>query len=414
MSSQVIYNLSQIPGFNESIVSGKIDENNEKYYSINPYSTKSNENYNIIKYNKDFLRVDLIPTFGLLRSVIMSNNKIICFSPPKSVSAETFINKHNVKTDSIYAEQFIEGTMINVFYDPNYGVDGCWQIATRNTVGANVSFYKWSKKTFNNMFMEACIANNFNFHTLNPLYCYSFVLQHPDNRIVVPFKNPQLYLISVYEIIQKNDSITIEEQDMEIVKTCGLWSLTGIKFPEKYEFNNYTNLINKFASTNTSYDILGVIIKNKVTGERCKFRNPIYEQVRHLRGNQPKTQYQYLCLRHSGKLPEFLKYFPETKHEMSGYRELVHMFTKALHKNYITCYVNKEKPLIEFPDQYRTHMFKIHQIFLNELREKKLFVTDRVVMKYVNEMQPSLLMYCLNYHMRKRMVDTIKCDKTIE
>lgn len=412
MTSLVTYNLSQIPGFNECIKTSVIDTNNEKYYSINPYSTKSNENYNIIRYKKDFLRVDLIPSYGLLRSVIMSNNKIVSFSPPKSISAETFLNKYIEKTDRIIAEQFVEGTMINVFYDPNYGIDGCWQIATRNTVGANVSFYKWSKKTFNNMFMEACAYNNFNFHTLNPQFCYSFVLQHPDNRIVVPFKNPQLYLISVYEIIQKNDSITIEEQDMETVKNSGLWSLTGIKFPEKYEFDNYTSLINNYASSNTNYDIVGVIIKNKETGERCKIRNPIYEQVRQLRGNQPKTQYQYLCLRSSGKLPEFLKYYPETKHEMSIYREQVHMFTKTLHKNYIACYVNKEKPLKDFPDQYRTHMFKLHEIFLNELREKKFFVTDRVVMKYVNDMHPTLLMYCLNYHMRKRMVDTIKANSS--
>ena len=55
-------------------------------------------------------------------------------------------------------------------------------------------------------------------------------------------------------------------------------------------------------------------------------------------------------------------------------------------------------------------MFKIHEIFLNELREKNLFVTDRVVMKYVNELQPSLLMYCLNYHLRKQLVDNIRSD----
>jgi len=55
-------------------------------------------------------------------------------------------------------------------------------------------------------------------------------------------------------------------------------------------------------------------------------------------------------------------------------------------------------------------MFKIHEIYLNELREKKFFVTDRVVINYVNELQPSLLMYCLNYHLRKRMVDKIKAD----
>ena len=410
MTTLVTYSLSNIPGFNETINSLKMDPKYDKYYSIHPYSTKSNEKYSIISYNKDFLSVDLISTYGLLRSLILSNNQIVSFSPPKSVSAETFIKKYPLINESLIAEQFVEGTMINVFYDKNFGVNGCWQIATRNTIGANVSFYKGSKKTFNNMFMEACAANNFNLNTLNSQYCYSFVLQHPENRIVIPFKHPQLYLVSVYEIIQKNDEIIVQEQDIDNVKAHGLWHITSIKFAEKYQFTKYSDLINQFASPNTPYDVVGIIIKNKDTGERFKIRNPTYEQVRQLRGNQPKLQYQYLCLRNSGQLPEFLKYYPETKADMSKFRDEVHMFTKNLHENYVSCYVKKEKPLIKFSPQYRTHMFKIHAIFLNELREKKLFVSDRVVMKYVNELPPSLLMYSLNYPLRKRIVDKMKAD----
>ena len=68
-------------------------------------------------------------------------------------------------------------------------------------------------------------------------------------------------------------------------------------------------------------DVMGIIVKNSRTGERTKFRNPIYEEVRHLRGNQPKLQYQYLTLRHSGKLPEYLKFYPESKAEFSVYRD---------------------------------------------------------------------------------------------
>ena len=55
-------------------------------------------------------------------------------------------------------------------------------------------------------------------------------------------------------------------------------------------------------------------------------------------------------------------------------------------------------------------MFNIHKIFLNELREKKHFVTNNIVKKYVNEIHPSLLMYCLNFQMRKRFVDTIVAE----
>lgn len=405
MNKQITYNLLTIPGFENLIESGEISPENSKYYTLNHYSTKANEKYTIIRYSKEFLRSDLVSSYGLLRSVILSGPKVLCFAPPKSLLGENFILKYPIKSDDIIAEEFIEGTMINVFFDP---ANGCWQIATRNTVGANVSFYKWSNMTFNEMFLEACSSNNFNIQTLNPKYCYSFILQHPANRIVVPFKKPQLYLTAVYEIIQKEKNVTVVEENLFEVKNDGLWHLTGVRFPDRYEFNTYTELIEKFASKNTPYNVMGIIVKNKETGERTKFRNPIYEEVRNLRGNQPKLQYQYLCLRHSGKLPEFLKYYPETKEEMSKFRDQVHMFTDNLHKNYISCYVKKEKALREYSDQYRTHMFKIHEHFINELRPKGLYVTNTEVIKYINNLHPSLLMYCLNFNMRKRNVDMIK------
>ena len=407
------YNLSNIPGFNHLVKTGEMNTEYDKYYSVNHYSTKANEKYSIIRYKKELLSSDLIATYGLLRSVVLSGPRIVSFAPPKTISGESFMVKYPTKTDKIIAQDFIEGTMINVFFDPTYGVTGCWQISTRNTVGAEVSFYKWSKKTFNQMFMEACLYNNINIQILNPKYCYSFVLQHPENRIVVPFKKPNLFLVAVYNIVQKENEICVIEEDLNAVKNNGLWHMTGIRFPETYEFTLYSELIEKFASANTSYDILEVVVKNTETGERTKFRNPIYEEVRQLRGNQPKLQYQYLSLRHSGKLPEFLKYYPESKADMSKFRAQVHMFTNTLHKNYISCYVRKEKPLREYPVQYRTHMFKIHEHFTSELRPQNLFVTNTVVINYVNKMHPSLLMYCLNHHMRKRMVDGIKATTDI-
>jgi hypothetical protein len=321
-----------------------------------------------------------------------------------------FMKQYPFKTSNIVAEQFVEGTMINVFYDTNYGVNGCWQIATRNTVGAEVSFFKWSNKTFHSMFLDACSEIKLNVSTLNPNFCYSFVLQHPENRIVTPFKRPNLYLIAVYQILNESNEVRVVEHDISIVQQNGLWDQTGIKFTEKYEFTSYTELIEQFASPNTPYDVMGIVIRNTDTGERTKVRNPNYEEVRQLRGNQPKLQYQYLSLRKAGKLPEFLKYFPETKEEMSKFRDQVHMFTRTLHQNYIACYVKREKPLAEFPDQYKTHMYKLHEIYLNELRAQQLFVSNTVVMKYVNNLHPSLLMYSLNYNLRKRIVDTVKAN----
>lgn len=404
--SEISYNLSlSIPNFNEVILKKNSDD---KYININKYTTKFNEEYHIIKYSKEILSPSLYSTYGLLRSVIVSRDWIVSFAPPKSLTAENFMEKYPEIDNNIVSQEFIEGTMINVFFDPNYGASGCWQIATRNTVGAEVTFYTWSKKTFNQMFMEACIYCNFNIQMLNPGYVYSFVLQHPDNRIVIPVKNPALYLIAIYEIDNNPKQIIVKEKELSSVIYNGMWQYTGVQFPKEFKFSSYSDLINTYASANTQYDIMGIIVKNKVTGERTKFRNPIYEEVKCLRGNQPKLMYQYLTLRSQGKVAEYLKYYPEMRSEFSLYRDQVHMFTNTLHKNYISCYVKKEKPLNQFSEQYRTHMFKIHEYYLTNLREKKEFVTNTIVIDYVNKIHPSLLMYCLNYNMRKRFIDSVK------
>jgi hypothetical protein len=406
------YILSDIKGFNEIV---NCDVNNLEILKLNKIEsrTSNNSTYKVVRYDKNFLSIDLIPTYGLCRSVIInSKNKVVGFAPPKSISSEQFIQKYNENTPGVVFEEFVEGTMINVFWDDSIGLEGGWEIATRNTVGATSSFYKSKQsKTFRDMFLEASSENNMDFSILDKKYSYSFVVQHPENRIVVPFKKPQLYLVAVYTISNDNNGITVDAHDSQQFKE--FFSTTSVKFPYYYSFNTYSGLIENCASMNTRYDCVGVVLHNKLTGERSKIRNPVYEQVRNLRGNQPKLQYQYLSLRKEGKVGEFLKFYPENKKEFSGFRDQVHLFTDTLFSNYVSCYIKKEKPLKEFSEQYRTHMFNIHQKFINELREKKHFVTNTVVQKYVNELHPSLLMYCLNFQMRKRNVDTIVAESNV-
>jgi len=409
--SIISYNLSEIKGFNDMINGSH--ENSSNILKLNKIEcrTSNNATYKVIRYDKNFLACDLISTYGLCRSVIVnSQDKVVSFAPPKSIPSDRFIQNYNETTYGVVAEEFVEGTMINVFWDPSIGLTGGWEIATRNTPGATCSFFKGVKgkngKSFRDMFLEAASHHNLMLNMLNPVYCYSFVLQHPENRIVVPFKTPQLYLISAYMIHHEHDNIYVQVYDTQIMKQSFPSSVT-ILFPEIYKFDKYSDLIEKYASMNTSYNIVGLMLHNRTTGERAKIRNPVYEQVRSLRGNQPKLQYQYLSLRKEGKVKDFLDFYPENKKEFSGFRDQVHLFTDTLFGNYKSCYIKKEKHLKEYPDQYRTHMFNVHQIYISDLREKNMFITSSIVQKYVNELHPSLLMFCLNFQMRKRNVDTI-------
>lgn len=418
MSNPLAYceiKLSTIPSFHEVIKYDSIADNDNSNSNILKLTKTecASKMYKVIRYDKHVLNDDLISTYGLCRSIIVNeNDKMVCFSPPKSIPSDEFIKKYPNKTDAIVAQEFVEGTMINVFWDENIGLTGGWEISTRNTVGASTGFYKsTNSKTFRTMFLEAAQENNLHLNKLNPAYCFSFVLQHPENRIVVPFNKARIYLVAMYHIDDTvMNNVRVYSYNIDEMRKLN-WMNADIKFPQTYWLNSYTELINQYASMNTSYDVLGFVLYNALTGERSKIRNPVYEQVRALRGNQSKLQYQYLTLRKQNKVKEFLKYYPENKRNFSEYREQLHLFTNTLFMNYISCYIKKEQPLKQYSEQYRTHMYALHKLYINSLIGNALVITNRIVIDYVNNLQTALLMYCLNFHMRKRSVDFIMSNK---
>ena len=142
--------------------------------------------YSIIKYDKRGMGVTYedYKTIGLLRSVVVNEEgRIVCYSPPKSLYITDELEKHfdtnnimcdlsDENTNEWYAEEFVEGTMINLFY--TYGANGeGWEIATKNTIGAKALFYSpknpkdeieiRESDTFRNMFFDTCAKIGFEY-----------------------------------------------------------------------------------------------------------------------------------------------------------------------------------------------------------------------------------------------------------
>jgi len=391
-------NLSKsVPDFNNIFN----DDFNFKNLSVKNISNKGNK-YKLIRYDKDALSRDCVSSYGLCRSIISNeNNQIICYSPPKSIDRNIFVNKYPDLDSNFIVEELVEGTMINMFFNKDH-----WEISTKGVIGANTRFFKTSVNTnFRKMFFDTFFGSGLTYEMFDKNYCYSFVLQHPHNRIVVPFTEPCLKLVAVYHVETKENGDIV----VNVIDKYDFWlknlKSTMVQINDTYETQSYDKLDEKYASMNTPYDILGYVVYNLTTGERMKMRNPMYEEVKSLRGNQTKLQFQYLSLRSQGKVKEYLKYYPESKRDFSKYRDDVHRFTSTLYTHYRNCYVKKDKPLKEYGTQFRTHMYYIHQLFLDNLKEENKYVDINVVIDYVNKMKPDHLMYSLNYHHRKNVND---------
>ncbi len=366
---------------------------------------KKEDCYFILKYNKQMLNASNYKTLGLFRSVIIKNGKIICFSPQKSIPIDLFDLK-SLNLDDASFEEYVEGTMVNLYFD---GKD--WELATRSSIGAKNNFYNGTQ-TFRYMFLDAMNQHNFTFDDLNKDLCYSFVLKHPQNKIVGHIENPSLVLCGVYRVCE--NGFSVEELSVEnaiideTLKTPTKISknIDSINSTEEQEQNTQLETLfdyvkSKYANTlNTTYDIMGFVVKDK-NGNRTKVRNPVYEEVRKIRGNQAKKQYTYYNLRKTGNIGKYLTYYPEDAFEFHKYRTQLHNYTNTLYTIYVDCFIKKNIILQDVPFQYKTHLYKLHEKYINELYHQGKYMTKQIVIQYMNDLDPAQIMFCVNYNLRK-------------
>ena len=460
-------NLNVNYHFGENDTTTENFTNNNEYLIKKIYTFLNNE-YTIIKYNKEKLKeleklkydnielTELFYELSKFRSVVVRNNKVVVYSPAKSVDYDTF-KAENPNESECWSEDFVDGTMINVFYD---NINESWEIATKSTVGGNILFFNDIKNyedlkkstsnpsnqentdnieyenshndeheieleyqvqkynTFRSMFFEACNANNFNLNSLDKRYCYVFVLQHPFNRIVTPVVLPVIFLIKIYEINNDNfPQVQITDINIPNLATTPpyIFLNTGVQFLNRYPITKYSDIENHYSSENTPYYCVGCMIYN-MNGVRTKIRNNNYEKVRKLRGNQPKLQYNYLCLKQENKIQDFLYYYPEHFVLFKKFKLLLFTYTNELFMNYISCFIRKEKPLKEYDFQFKTHMYNLHDIYKKDLKPNGKYIDKKFVIDYVNTLHPSQQMFVINYkhHPEKNTENSEKVESYCE
>ena len=391
--------------------------------------------HSILKYTTGEIKCDELQTIGLLRSVVLDQHgKIMAYSPPKCVVPTADELNSRFSDENIIGEEFVEGTMIHVFYyKPNGQEEGAgWNVATKSCVGGNIVFHSVAKKpeptaataatteaaesaeqkkTFRRMFLECMNAVGLDFDALCKDCSYSFVMQHPNNHIVRDITKPALCLIAVYKA--DNENLVVEEQCRDehlarINAASANGEVCSVQLPHRFTGAGLQELKELYASLNAPYDFPGLVCRERSTGARFKARNPNYERIKNLHGSEPKLQFQYLSLRQQGKVKEYLKLYPEHRAAFQQFRDQMHAYTNQLFANYIGCYVRKERPFAEYPAEFKTHMFRLHEQYLKELREKKEHITLGKTIAYMNGMFPSHQIYALNYGVRKA------CEKACE
>ncbi len=381
------FDLSRVKSLYDFIQNKRIETDTVKCKTVDvSINNDHKHSYFLVNYDKKLLKsrvsdeVDYNGYEQYVRSVILNaDRRIVCFSPPmcepRSKSQDEF-NYSEVK----FAEEFVEGTMVNLFYNPSNDVQG-WEFATRNMVSpaekkANESGVV-DKKCFRRMFLEACAAAGLNFDDLSKEYSYSFVLQHPDNTIVAPVKSVALYIIAMYYI----DGTTVYEMDRSVVK----WSeFSRVYHPARFLTDDLQKVLRVWASNTSLYYYPGVMFRGH-EGQRYKFRNPNYESAKNARGTEEKSRFIYLHLKSLGALKKHFQRFPEDELAFFRHQTNFYNYTHNLHQKYLECYVLKKKPLKEYAMEYRKNMFQLHERYKTELKTAGKRVSMTFVIEFMSE-----------------------------
>lgn len=397
---------------------------------MNGMYIKKYADYTLFSYNKQYITAENVNTLGLFRSVIFYKNRMVSFAPPKTITltkpenVDIFTQLKQKRFD--FAEDFVEGTLISVFYvGDGQGMEGDdgWVISSRKVINAKTSFFQ-NGMTFRDMFKEAMQHTHLTFDKLNPNYCYSFILKHPKNRMVCPTPYPTLFLATAYYI----DNMIAYEIDVHTdaeIETMFRNTAIGVPYRYTYELIPLTEQASHTSST-TDYSLddiqqftqnlqeyfQGTVIRDG--NKTYKLRNAKYDNIRKLRGNQSKMQYHYYCLRKAEKLVEFKTYFPEFQQQFQTYENELNIFINNLYQHYVSRFIRKDSlDMKDYPFEYRNHMWKLHEQYLTSFRTVKQSINPYIVAKYVSNLEPAKLMHSVNFCKRPHRLVT-KNDNTTD
>jgi hypothetical protein len=399
-TSHYNFELNSLPDIvnngDECIKCKKVSISYDNNNSTNQTQTQTQTQYYLINYDKKVMRKNKSESdkhcVKHFRSVILNEDcKVVGFSPPMCEPKHVMnvIDFPNVQ----FAEEFVEGTMVNLFYNSANDVQR-WDFSTKNTISP---VEKPAGKCFRRMFFEACTNANLNFDDLPKEYCYSFVMQHPDNVIVAPVKKTALYIIAIYLVKNSDDfsSATAYEMERSVIK----WSsFSKVSHPARLGMKkgqgDFDKIVKTYASPDSLYYYPGVMFRT-FTGERFKLRNPNYEMVKNTKGVRARDEFVYLHLKQMGYVRKHFERCPEDELKFFEFQSNLYNYTYSLHKNYLDCYIYKKMGLKDFPLKYRNNMYKLHNDYLHVLKPEGARVTLSHVVQFVNNLSVSSQIYFL-------------------
>jgi hypothetical protein len=341
--------------------------------------------YAIIRYTKGVsnLLAEWVPWF---RSVIWDceTNRPVVVSPPKA-----FVGEPNPKQIN-RIEEFLEGTMVNCFLDHEGNIVWC----TRTSLGANNGFYEG--KRFSELIEDAMVKDGITNGALKEKLsyggakrCMSFVLQHPEHKVVQYIEVPTLSLVQICEL--RGDG------SFKLMSSPDDWSpeedFTAWNHPQKYEFLGIheTPLDRMKTLTEVKPPTWQGLVFRSYDGRRWRMRTPTYKILRVLRGQEARDEERFARLRKNGQIHTYLLTWPRDQERFWSLEAKLRDLTAMAYAEYCAVHKEKTKQIKDVSIHLRTVVYELHGIYINQLRPAEQTLRMANTIHYMNNLSPEIL-----------------------
>lgn len=254
-----------------------------------------------------------------------------------------------------------EGSLVKVFHH-----QGKWYVGTSKKPESSSVFWN-SQKSFKELFFEA--NQDYPLNNLSNKYCYSFLLQHPENFIT--FQNLPMNVIMLNKVCLESGETTRPVCENFSVN----YSIQDLQ--ENENTRNVTENYIVYGKNSQGIDL------------RIKMLSNAYKKRHSLIGNQLNLKASYIKAFKEEKDEEFKLELPEYKKDCDDIDEQI----KELVKNLFTAYVlkYKAKQAFNINEKYTGLIKKIHEMYLKQ--KKPIEIED--VFNLVLKQAPNYILYML-------------------
>lgn len=331
----------------------------------------------ILQYKKGITKIT--DETAELRSVVWDTvrHAPVCVAPAKARAGSPPCGV------PLRVQEFLDGVMINAFKvlgDPKV------HIVSRSQFDAAGTFY--SKKSFGELFKEALptatledLFSSVEPTEATPAYFASFVLQHPEHRVVYRPPKPAIYCVDFAAVTAEK---TIERKIAipGILLQCMIPHLNeGLVFQTEEEMMELV----KTESLKRGWTWQGLVFFD-AAGNRWRLRNPTYTYLRGLRGNDSAPEARFLRLRSQGKISEYLKHYADERDLFWSFEEKLRAQTQAVYDGYCAVHKSHEKTLADIPHPLKTLVFRLHSHYIDVLRPQKIPIQKKDAIDLANSL----------------------------